>query len=120
MGGSTHPDNQDNAFQAVRGVTAACAALADKHGNLGHRVLYVPVVVVDSPLFLCFLALDGGEYVLERVDSGALLAPGPNGDRVLVQVVSIEALPRFLESLGRDATVFAQLLADGEPERVTT
>jgi len=102
-------DNQDKGFQAVRTVTSACESLADHIGESGHRVLYVPVILIDAPLFMCHLPREGGEYVLNRVDTGALLHTFGPGEQIPVRVLSVDALPLFLADVGRDAAKLAHL-----------
>jgi hypothetical protein len=95
-----HTDNRDVAFDAVRGVVTAALSTAAKIGKWKHNVLYVPIIVVDSPLMQCHLPANAGELALQEVQEGSLLYnPGGKFGHVVVRVIHINALPAFLEKV---------------------
>jgi hypothetical protein len=99
-----HTDNQDAAHQALGTLTAACQALCDSIGKYGHRVLYVPVVVIDSPLFTCYTSGTTGDYALRQVDTAVVQCPVPGATPMPVQVLHVGALAAFLSAVDDDAT----------------
>ncbi len=99
-----HTDNQDVAFQAVRGVTTASLSVADAIGKWKHNVLFVPIIVVDSPLLQCYLPASRDDYVLREIKEGSLLYnPGGEYYRTLVQVIHIDVLQSFLETIKKES-----------------
>jgi hypothetical protein len=95
-------ENQDAAFHAIQGTSAACIATADRIGRYGHRVLYVPILVVDAPLLQCHLPAGTKEYLLNEVKEGVLVYnPGTEWrpDRLTIHIIHIDALRSFLETV---------------------
>jgi hypothetical protein len=102
---------QDAAFQAIRGTTAACISTADAIGKWGHSVIYIPMIVVDSPLLQCYLPADKEGYALEETREGTILyntglvdASVDRSNILTVHVLNIDALRPFLETVKQDAT----------------
>jgi hypothetical protein len=98
-----HTDNQDAAFHAVRGVTTAAVSVAKKISEYGHAVLYVPIVVIDSPLMQCYLPEKSDAVSLEEIKSGSLIY-NTGTEHVMVRILHINALPQFIETIKRDGT----------------
>ncbi len=98
-----HTDNQDAAFHAIRGVTAAAVSVAARIGKWKHNILYVPIVVVDSPLMKCSLPADTNDLLLQEVQEGTLLYnPGGKSGRVSVHIMHINAFPAFLKTIKKE------------------
>lgn len=98
-------DNQDTAYHAVLGLASACLLTADTIGRYNHRVIYVPVVVIDSPLLICHLPDDGEEIELSQASQGLLLHN--SGDRhVIIHVLHVDALADFVAKSKEDAVIF--------------
>lgn len=104
-------DNQDAAFQAISGVSVGATAMAKDIGQHGHSVLFPPVVVVDSPLFECYLADLTGELCTDALDRGVVLHPTQPGRFALVHVVHVDALPGFVHSINENVSRLRTLLA---------
>jgi hypothetical protein len=119
----THTENQDTAFHAVHGVTTASRAIASKSKNSKHAMLYVPVIVVNSPIMQCHLPNKGNDIELKEVQHGVLLhswevveAAGSVRSLTRVHVVNIESLPEFIEDLKRDSDRLLQMLTSRKEE----
>lgn len=106
-----HTDNQDAAFHAVQGITSACLATARDIGSDGHSVIFLPVIIVDAPLFQCHLPHAEAEIQISRVPRGVLLHTYEPGEFALVHVVHVDELPAFIGELRKDADRLARLAA---------
>ncbi len=106
-----HTDNQDAAFHVVAGLSAACAATADAIGRHGHRVLYVPTVVVDSPLLQCHLPDTADSLDIVQVPRGLLLHSLGDARFAAIHVVHIDSLAGFIAELQRDSSCLAATVA---------
>ncbi|MFJ4281132.1 hypothetical protein [Streptomyces massasporeus] len=105
-----HTDNQDAAFHAVRGVSAAAEETARDIGSHGHAVLYLPVVVIDTPLIRCFLPAEEEDVQLEQVERGVLLTSSRPGSYTFIHVVTVEALPSFMSQVAVESADLRTLL----------
>lgn len=105
-----HTDNQDTAFHAMRGVSGAAEATANNISKHGHAVMYLPVIVIDSPLMQCFLPDGQDDVELTEIGRGVLLYPTGPGSRTLIHVVTVEALPEFLGRVASDSEKLRSLV----------
>jgi hypothetical protein len=114
-------NQQDAAFQAIRGTIAACTATAGSIGRWGHNVLYIPVVVIDSPLLQCYLPADSENYELEEVSEGSVLyntgtmRDVERSNMLTVHVLHIDALAQFIQAAKRDMKNFYKLARAAAP-----
>ncbi|GAA2415700.1 hypothetical protein GCM10010191_27530 [Actinomadura vinacea] len=96
--------NQDAAFHAVYGVTNAAigsARLEDEDLATGSTA-FIPVTVVDAPLFQCYLPQGSEDLVIERIEHGLLIRHLVDGESVLMHIVTVKELPNFLDSIKTD------------------
>lgn len=99
-----HNDNQDAAFHAVHGLGAACLETAQHLGQWKHRIIFPPIIVVDSPLLQCYLPAGAKDYVLREAQEGVLLSnPGGDTGRIVMFVVHISALHQFVGEMKVDS-----------------
>lgn len=105
-----HTEHQDAAFHAVSGVSAAATTVAEHIGKFGHRVLYPPVIVVDSPLMRCHLPANDAEVELAQIAHGVLLHNPGIANRVLIHVVHVDYVAEFLRNIREDATTLAEFV----------
>lgn len=103
-------NNQDSAFHAVSGLSGACLSIAEDIGRGGHRVLFVPILVVDSPLFQCHLPEGSSEIELSPILHGAMLHTHAVGHRVLIQIVHIDALTEYVVEAIENSMVLNELV----------
>lgn len=102
---------QDTAFQAVGTLMNGCRSLAERMGSASDfRIVFVPVIVLDGPLFECFLPPDQESPVTRAITSATLVQPVGNGDRMPIQVMTIDALPAYLAAVGQDAPWWGALM----------
>ncbi|WP_158715918.1 hypothetical protein [Streptomyces sp. NRRL B-24720] len=106
----THTDNQDAAFHAMRGVSTSATSVAEEIGKYGHAVIYLAVIVVDTPLFECTLPTGRDETKLRRIDRGFLVYPSEPGSRIPVHVVTADALPDFLQIVSTESMTLSNLV----------
>jgi hypothetical protein len=98
-----HTDNQDAAFHSVYGVTGACVSSANEARRHGVPIVYVPVVVLDAPLILCYLSEKGKDVELQEVKHGMLLHTSAGHDRIPIHVAHVDALEQFVADIKRDS-----------------
>jgi len=105
---------QDNAFQAARAATKAAIAYLEEE-SLEQRwferlSFFFPTVVLDAPLFECFLESDG-EPVVSEIDSAFLNFPIQVGQRrgASVQIVTLKSLDNYCKDI---KSVFYSLRAE--------
>jgi hypothetical protein len=110
-------DNQDAAFQAIRGVASACLSTARWIGENGHSVVYVPIVVVDSPLFECHLPMGQEEVELVQVQHGMMLY-NSGESHVPIHVVHVDGLESFISTAKINATELHQRLVQENSSEV--
>lgn len=107
---AAHGGNQDAAFQGVGTLMSSSAALAKRGSEFEHSILYLPVLVVDAPLFECWLPAAGGQYELRQVSCGSLVQPTGDGRRWIVRVVHVDALDSWLTQVEQDCQELVDLL----------
>lgn len=94
---------QDAAFHAIAGVSAAANSIADYIGKWNHAVLYIPIVVIDTPLYLCTPQSESDFQLREVTHAVVSHTPQP-GNHVPVSVVTIEGLRSLVAIMRSDAT----------------
>lgn len=102
----------DPAYAAMSTAAKAAVAFANALGDR-HAVIYVPVIVVDGPLFEYFLRETDVE--LRPISQGVVLwRESPRG--VLIHVVSEQQLPSFVGECRHTAIALDDILR-GIPDR---
>lgn len=104
---------QDTAFHAIAGLSAAANSIADHIGQWNHAVLYVPVVVVDTPLFICTPQSESN-FQLLRVERAVVSHTPQPGDHVPIAVVTIEGLRSFATTMKVDAARLSAMLVSSD------
>lgn len=103
-------DNQDQAHHALGTLVAASTALSRRHSEYGHSVLYVPVVLVDSPLFICYMQPGQPEPVLEPATLGVVVQPIGGSLRMPIRVLHVDGLPEWLARVKADTAELNTIL----------
>jgi hypothetical protein len=102
---------QDTAYQAVGTLMNGCRSLAELMGSRSDsHILFVPVLVLDGPLFECSLPPDEASSVTREVPSATLVQPVGDGGRMPIKVITIDALPAYLDAVGQDAAWWGELM----------
>lgn len=107
-------DGGDPAYAAVRSVTSAATAVAERIGQSGHSVVFPPVIVLDTPLISCHLPEEGEEPVLERADRILLWHPTGTGGLLPVNIITEDALDDLLRGTGAAADRLSTLAVERE------
>jgi len=117
---------QDTAYQATGTLVGAGRSLAAHMSAASDaEIVFVPVLVIDGPLFEAFLAPGAERLTVQPASTATLVQPMGNGDRMPIKVVTFEALTDYLAEVATSAKVLGGLLgsvlarARSKPSAVT-
>lgn len=104
-------DGKENAptspYSALRSVANAAHALDRERGAMSLAMqayfpfvpVFAPLLVVDGPLFECFLDTTGSDTIVEEASTSCVICPDDPPGRLDVSIVSISSLESFIVSL---------------------
>ncbi|MDR3665594.1 MAG: hypothetical protein P4L35_02010 [Ignavibacteriaceae bacterium] len=109
-------DRSDVPYQAImqvcNGVASSIKYLEEKFNNnfISRLEIYFPLIIVDGPLFECYLG-ETSEIIVNEIEQGIIKMEQPNlsNDKYYIRVISSKAMIKIIQNLSQSCN---ELLTD--------